>query len=232
MSKDVRTAILKASVVQLRKVGTNNFSLSYVAHMIGASKTTVYKHFPNKEEVFLALFKENLEQRLSTGRALRHCDSLTSLEKVIAYYSIGIIRRRQHTHQIGLNFLPTNIHLYKKARPELIEDVHSKLQQNHRFPRFFLDEAIECDAITVPTSLRHETLLDLLMIERGLVCNLMNFGLESYYSGLPNIYFIDKLLVPLKSINWLSLPLPSSTSVEKWVNNRIRTSGSVIGVSP
>ncbi len=56
--------ILELARVMLREVGYLGLSMDRIAAEMEYSKGTIYKHFPNKEEIILALANEALEKRL------------------------------------------------------------------------------------------------------------------------------------------------------------------------
>jgi len=56
--------ILELARVMLRKVGYLGLSMDRIAAEMEYSKGTIYQHFPNKEEIILALANEALEKRL------------------------------------------------------------------------------------------------------------------------------------------------------------------------
>ena len=57
--------ILKLARGMLREVGYHGLSMDRIASEMQYSKGTIYQHFPNKEEIILALANQALEQRLS-----------------------------------------------------------------------------------------------------------------------------------------------------------------------
>jgi AcrR family transcriptional regulator len=61
--------ILQLARGMLREVGYLGLSMDRIAGLMEYSKGTIYKHFPNKEEIILALANEAQEKRLEMFRA-------------------------------------------------------------------------------------------------------------------------------------------------------------------
>lgn len=62
-----RTAILDAAALAFTQDGYDNSSMDRIAVLAGASKRTVYNHFPSKEDLFLAV----LERFMGEMQALK-----------------------------------------------------------------------------------------------------------------------------------------------------------------
>lgn len=58
-----RESILEAAIVAFPKEGFEKTSMDTIAETAGASKTTVYQHFPSKEILFEAVIEKYLNER-------------------------------------------------------------------------------------------------------------------------------------------------------------------------
>lgn len=65
--------ILDLAQSMLRQVGYHGLSMDRIAAEMEYSKGTIYQHFPNKEEIILALANQALEQRIAMFQQAATC---------------------------------------------------------------------------------------------------------------------------------------------------------------
>jgi TetR/AcrR family transcriptional regulator of autoinduction and epiphytic fitness len=95
-----RTAILNAAVQAFVNEGYDNSSMDRIAEMAGASKRTVYNHFPGKE----ALFREVLNRFMAEAFALKQIvyTSKRSLEAQLGEFADAKLAVSKNPSWMGL----------------------------------------------------------------------------------------------------------------------------------
>lgn len=79
-STDTKTQILAAAEQVLREKGLIGATTKEIARVAGYSEGTLYNHFSSKEDLFLAVMRENLPNFISTLNAIREQNTQTSLK--------------------------------------------------------------------------------------------------------------------------------------------------------
>jgi AcrR family transcriptional regulator len=64
-SETARKAVLRSTLVLLKRVGFNDLRMESVAARAGVGKATIYRWWPNKAELVIAAFVSAVEQELS-----------------------------------------------------------------------------------------------------------------------------------------------------------------------
>ena len=74
---DREKQILSVARGMLREEGYHGLSMDRIAAQMEYSKGTIYQHFPNKEEIILALANQAVEQRLNMFERASVCRTVT-----------------------------------------------------------------------------------------------------------------------------------------------------------
>ncbi|MDI3536059.1 MAG: TetR/AcrR family transcriptional regulator, regulator of autoinduction and epiphytic fitness [Eubacteriaceae bacterium] len=127
-SSKKRTQILDGALTVFTENGFDNSSMDKIAEVAGVSKITIYKHFQNKEALFLAIISdylaENKDYKPITYSPLEPIDFQLKAFIEAEIYRVADPRLR------GLSKLLTSVYLYK---PELVKQT---MQQNPFFTDF------------------------------------------------------------------------------------------------
>ncbi|GAA4882012.1 TetR/AcrR family transcriptional regulator [Ferrimonas pelagia] len=193
MQQDVSEHILDIAVLEIEQRGIVDFSLSGVAHSAHVSKSTVYKLYPTKDDVMLAVFRRELLLRLQQAQSVSHCSLLNNVEKVLTFHALSIALQCQSPSQHGLKFLPTNPTLWHKAKKSRVDEMTALLQRIYKFPEYLLEQA--CIAAEIKMSPRQIVLaeLDLMAQERGYIVNILNVATRNQYLCLPIEHYVGSL---------------------------------------
>ena len=102
-----RTSILDAAARAFMQDGYNNASMDQIAEMAGASKRTVYNHFPSKEE----LFKAVLAQFMAEIMALKQVkyDPKYSLETQLGQFANAKLEIAKNPAWLGMLKVTTTV---------------------------------------------------------------------------------------------------------------------------
>ncbi len=109
-----RASILDAAARAFMQDGYNNASMDQIAEMAGASKRTVYNHFPSKEE----LFKAVLAQFMAEIMALKQVkyDPKYSLETQLGQFANAKLEISKNPAWLGMLKVTTTVFI---TNPEL-----------------------------------------------------------------------------------------------------------------
>lgn len=109
-----RTAILDAASLAFTQDGYDNASMDRIAELAGASKRTVYNHFPSKEELFRAV----LERFMGEVKELKQIayDPHRSLEEQLADFADAKLEVSRNPAWLGLLKVTTTVFI---TTPEL-----------------------------------------------------------------------------------------------------------------
>ncbi|QSB13126.1 TetR/AcrR family transcriptional regulator [Natronosporangium hydrolyticum] len=97
-STQTRTRIVDAAAAVMRDLGLARATTKAIAAAAGYSEATLYKHFPSKEELFLAVLQERLPDLGGLLAALRDPDQDRSVAEnlievaaqAVAFYTEGV----------------------------------------------------------------------------------------------------------------------------------------------
>ena len=109
-----RTAILDAASQAFTRDGYDNASMDRIAELAGASKRTVYNHFPSKEELFRAV----LERFMGEVKKLKQItyDPHRSLEEQLEDFADAKLEVSRNPAWLGLLKVTTTVFI---TTPEL-----------------------------------------------------------------------------------------------------------------
>ena len=115
---DIRQRLLRAAQAQILAAGFHDTSVDQIARRAGASKQTIYAHFPSKEHLFQEVLRLTLEE---AGQADEPDITALSFEDAVRAYI-------EWTEKSALN--PQNLELYRAniaatvAFPQLAGELH------------------------------------------------------------------------------------------------------------
>ena len=114
-----KAKILRLARGMLREVGYLGLSMDRIAAEMEYSKGTIYQHFPNKEEIILALANEALEQRLVMFQQASTWSSAENSRQRMA--AIGAAAERfveQYPHYFAVEQIVGSTSIWEKTSEE------------------------------------------------------------------------------------------------------------------
>lgn len=138
LSADKRANILESAINVFCEKGFDGTSMDKIAEVAKVSKITIYKHFQNKESLFLAIVSEYLQENKKI-KPIAYSKN-QALEPQLAAFIHAELFRVTDSKQRGLSRLLTSVYLYNV---DLVKDT---MQQNPFFKEFtvWLSDA-KCD---------------------------------------------------------------------------------------
>lgn len=121
VSLDKRTNILESAVRVFSEKGFDGASMDKIAEEAKVSKITIYKHFQNKELLFLAIVSEYLKENKNIKPIAYAKDQ--PLEVQLQAFIQAELFRVTDEKQRGLSRLFTSVYLYKA---DLVQDTMQK----------------------------------------------------------------------------------------------------------
>lgn len=121
-----RTAILDAAARVFAARGYDAASMDQVAEASGASKRTVYNHFPSKDLLFRAVVDRFLEQSHELKRI--PYDSNRSLESQLARFADSILALTANEQWMGLTKVMTGVTV---NQPGFVAETLARRGQQH-----------------------------------------------------------------------------------------------------
>lgn len=121
VSLDKRTNILESAVRVFSEKGFDGASMDKIAEEAKVSKITIYKHFQNKESLFLAIVSEYLKENKNIKPIAYAKDQ--PLEVQLQAFIQAELFRVTDEKQRGLSRLFTSVYLYKA---DLVQDTMQK----------------------------------------------------------------------------------------------------------
>lgn len=79
------------------KYGYNGVSVDQIAKEAGISKMTVYKHFHNKEDLFVEVIGDNIRKQMDEARRLMD-EKYHTLDKIEALYDYSMDAAKKYPH--------------------------------------------------------------------------------------------------------------------------------------
>ncbi len=134
-SPDKRKNILESAIRIFSEKGFDGASMDKIAEEAKVSKITIYKHFQNKETLFMAMVAEYLNENQNM-KPITYSNE-QSLETQLSAFIQAELFRVVDPRQRGLSKLLTSVYLYN---PDLVKDT---MQQHPFFKDFtvWLNEA-------------------------------------------------------------------------------------------
>lgn len=108
-----RTSILDAAANAFVQDGYDKASMDRIAELAGASKRTVYNHFPSKEDLFLAVM-ERFMGEIKQLKQIRY-DSRRSLEEQLSEFAAAKIEIARNPSWLGLMKVTTGVFITNPA---------------------------------------------------------------------------------------------------------------------
>ncbi len=122
LSQEKRTSILEGAMHAFTEYGFEGTSMDKIATLANVSKITIYKHFQNKETLFLEMVTQYLEEN-KTYKQLDYSQDTTIEEQLKTFIKAEVFRVTD-PKQRGLSRLLTSVYLY---RADLVKET---MQQN------------------------------------------------------------------------------------------------------
>ncbi|MDK2809067.1 MAG: TetR/AcrR family transcriptional regulator, regulator of autoinduction and epiphytic fitness [Clostridiales bacterium] len=129
LSLNKRAAILESAIDIFSEKGFEGASMDKIAEQAKVSKITIYKHFQNKESLFLAIVSEYLVENKKSKPVTYSPEQ--AIETQLAVFIEAELYRVTDSKQRGLSRLLTSVYLY---HAELVKDT----MQQHPFFRDFM----------------------------------------------------------------------------------------------
>jgi AcrR family transcriptional regulator len=102
---ETRAAVMEAAMRAFGQYGYAQTSLEQVAAMAGLSRGAVYSNFANKDELFLALLRETIQQRLEQiARAMAPARTLTAQTRQASQVMTGELHEHPERHLLFIEF--------------------------------------------------------------------------------------------------------------------------------
>lgn len=117
LSQEKRKNILEGAVEIFTDKGFDGAGMDMIAEAAGVSKITIYKHFENKEALFLAMVSEYLGEN-KEYKPIRYEREVDLAQQLKAFVKAEVYRVEDN-RQRGLSRLLTSVYLY---RPDLVEN--------------------------------------------------------------------------------------------------------------
>ncbi|MGI9428025.1 MAG: TetR/AcrR family transcriptional regulator [Bythopirellula sp.] len=118
--------ILQLARGMLREVGYLGLSMDRIAAEMEYSKGTIYQHFPNKEEIILALANEALQQRLEMfQQASSWSGAQGSRERMAAIGAAAEKFVQQYPYHFAVEQIVRSASIWEKTSQERREFMHS-----------------------------------------------------------------------------------------------------------
>jgi AcrR family transcriptional regulator len=95
-----RRAILEAARSVFRETGFDRATMSAISDRLGGSKATLYGYFPSKEELFMAVIEDEIEQELDARKA--RLDSIGELRAILEYLGRGVLTTMTGTRPLAI----------------------------------------------------------------------------------------------------------------------------------
>lgn len=175
---------MKASQIKLAALkqfvdhGYTATSLANIADEVGLKKQSIYSHFTSKDELFLTIHDEAVNQEIAWLNEFFEKSDQTNLEELLYNFLLEIKDRFLNDYHLGLllrmAFYPP-AHLYDKTMTSF------QIYLNH------LEELLlkEISASTIPLAVRHEhVVISYLNLLDGLIVELIYQGIEKFYTRL------------------------------------------------
>ena len=151
----MREKIISASIESLRQEGLR-FSVDTLAERLGVSKKTIYKYFPDKEALALALYEKYYSAAKEQAKALLGSDANTiRRELLFLYFDAKTMLRNEIFNKYKLN---EKIYAYAKKQNDALWELIcaslavSDTQQDLETLRIIVDGSFEklCSAGLAP----------------------------------------------------------------------------------
>ncbi|WOT04467.1 TetR/AcrR family transcriptional regulator [Shewanella youngdeokensis] len=219
---DVRNSILQAAEQEIAKRGIVQFSLSGLAHVIPTSKSTVYGHFPNKDELLVEIFNHQADKRILVGISLDNSTDLSTADKCVIYFCYSVYANLQNITGNGVRFLPSNPQLWKRAKPDTVECMKRQLKQIHTLPINYLKDARLTGELTATDAEINYAVIDLLTIERGAIINLTNAGLDDLMGQIDPFYFLQRMIERIALLKWAKPISTPATQIDEQIKSILK----------
>lgn len=182
--------ILRLARPILLKEGYQALSMERLASMMEYAKGTLYNHFPNKEEIVLALALESIELRFKLFEAAYHLDGI-SRHRLLAIGAACEIYTQRYAEHFAIEEWIRNSTIWDKSSPrrqELIRQCESRC--------IGLVATIVFEAVTCGDLVLQEGMTPQEMIFGFWAINYGSQVLSATSPSLPDVGIMD----PIKSI--------------------------------
>ncbi len=133
-----RDSILKAAIQAFQEEGFDNASMDKIAEIAGASKRTIYNHFPSKDELFQVVITKFLEEQ-HTLKQISYISEST-LEQQLSDFADAEIFLINSPTRLGLSKVLTSVFI---RDPQLAYTARSKFGPSEVYFVEWLKDAIE-----------------------------------------------------------------------------------------
>ncbi|GLP95484.1 TetR/AcrR family transcriptional regulator [Paraferrimonas sedimenticola] len=132
-----RNSILDAAIHAFQQKGFDNTSMDYVAEVAGASKRTVYNHFPSKE----ALFQAMMDRCLDEMRQLKQIgyDSEAELAPQLKEFAVAKAAATRDPQMMGVMKIAMGVLI---SQPDVAQTTMQKIATMENTLALWLDAAI------------------------------------------------------------------------------------------
>ncbi|MBU2548404.1 MAG: TetR/AcrR family transcriptional regulator [Proteobacteria bacterium] len=140
-----RESILEAARQAFINEGYDNASMDRIAEIAGASKRTVYNHFPSKED----LFREALNRLIGEAVALKQIkyDPKRSLEAQLGDFANAKMEIMKNPSWLGMMKVTTGVFI---SNPNLVKETMMRAEDEEDTLAAWLREAHEDGRLNVP----------------------------------------------------------------------------------
>ncbi|QIZ77041.1 TetR/AcrR family transcriptional regulator [Ferrimonas lipolytica] len=199
-----RPEILQAAVQQLRQYGIIDFSLSALASTLGCSKSTIYKHFPNKSELMIAVQSRTLQSNIQAAKILLHHPALSTQEQLLALHGFPILMQMRSPADHGLRFLPVNQAMWLDANPATVDHWAGDLMWLFRAAEMSLKRAVRAGKLAASPKQLSLVSVDMMALQRGKMTMLDNVGMAQPEQYKVLQAYLQQQQFLLQSLDWVN----------------------------
>ena len=144
-----RVSILDAAIDAFQTLGFDNTSMDYIAERAGASKRTVYNHFPSKEVLFKGVLNRFIDD-ITTRKQITYSKEMP-LEDQLEKFIDAKMYVTQDAAWLGFMKVTLGVHI---ARPELVVEAMTRAEESENTLRIWLEAAVDDGRLKVENPAR------------------------------------------------------------------------------
>lgn len=147
--------ILAAAIELVAEEGFHNAQMSAIAERAGLALTTVYRHFPSKNQLMRDVVDRvaGREVNIAAGAAMIEGDAPTRLENAVRIFAERAVRGRKLAHALVAEAVDTDIELDRLRYRRRLVRVYEKIIADGLVERTFPAQAPDLSAACIVGSL-------------------------------------------------------------------------------
>ncbi|SDJ46354.1 DNA-binding transcriptional regulator, AcrR family [Ferrimonas sediminum] len=166
----MRASIIREAKLEISKCGPGSISVLALSKKLGISKNFLYSEFKNREGIVGSVLIELFSGLYNTGVSVNNCEHFNAKEKIVAYYSLCVIKPLINRGDIGVHFLLHNMPFWVG----LDEDKKEEMKVAFKLHFDFIERVMVRHGIEHSPDFLELAKVKLNALERGLLLTMAN----------------------------------------------------------